>query len=394
MKTIRTWRRFVVWNHHKPPYQPSHEHMSNTQYRQKSVRQALNTFYPCPPQGNHSRRLDGLAALINGIVASKSCRLSACASECSGDSKTASRTRNLERVVANKWIDTDTYYLPCILRLLETALERARRLNEPLSIIIDSTKSGSCTTWMVSLLWGKRSIPLCWRVLKQKKGHAPQELPCELLEEVRRLLPDDVKVVILGDGEFDTCAFQAAIAQAGWGYVLRSAKNLTLGHDGEVFRFDSLCPGRGETTFWLESVSITQKHFTNDINALVWRGKGYKDPLYLLTNLDNAPDACDAYRKRFLMETLFSDIKSRGFSVHKTRLKDPTKIHRLLIAVALAYIWVLWMGNLAQNDPYYRTRLHRSDRTDWSCFRFGIELLHEWQRTDMSKLRVCFILDS
>jgi hypothetical protein len=73
--------------------------MSNTQYRQKSVRQALNTFYPCPPQGNHSRRLDGLAALINGIVASKSCRLSACASECSGDSKTASRTRNLERVL-------------------------------------------------------------------------------------------------------------------------------------------------------------------------------------------------------------------------------------------------------------------------------------------------------
>lgn len=207
--------------------------MTNTQYRQKSVRQELNTLYPSPPQGNHSRRLDGLAALINGIVASKSCQFAACASECAGAAKTASRTRNLERVVANKWIDTATYYLPCLVLLLAKALERARTNGLPLYIIIDSTQSGSCTTWMFSLAWGKRSIPLCWRVLKQKKGHAPQELPCELLQEIRHLLPDDAAVVILGDGEFDTCAFQYAIAQSGWSYVLRSAINLTIEHDGE-----------------------------------------------------------------------------------------------------------------------------------------------------------------
>lgn len=368
--------------------------MTNTQYRQKSVRQELNRLYPSPPQGNHSRRLDGLAALINGIVASKSCQFAACASECAGAAKTASRTRNLERVVANKWIDTATYYLPCLVLLLAKALERARTNGLPLYIIIDSTQSGSCTTWMFSLAWGKRSIPLCWRVLKQKKGHAPRELPCELLQEIRHLLPDDAAVVILGDGEFDTCAFQSAIAQSGWSYVLRSAINLTIEHDGESFRFDSLAPARGESTFWLESVAITQQRFINGINALVWHDTGYKDPLYLLTNLDSAPDACAAYRKRFLIETLFSDVKSRGFSFHKTRLKDPEKIHRLLIAVALAYIWVLWMGDKARSDPYYRTHLHRPDRCDWSCFRFGLELLREWQRNDIERLQVCFVLDS
>jgi hypothetical protein len=71
---------------------------------------------------------------------------------------------------------------------------------------------------------------------------------------------------------------------------------------------------------------------------------------------------------------------------HKTRLKDPEKIHRLLIAVALAYISVLWMGKKAQTDLYYRACLHRPDRCDWSCFRFGLELLHEWQRTDIERL--------
>jgi hypothetical protein len=30
---------------------------------------------------------------------------------------------------------------------------------------------------------------------------------CELLDEVYALLPPDIRVVVLGDGEFDTCAF-------------------------------------------------------------------------------------------------------------------------------------------------------------------------------------------
>lgn len=368
--------------------------MTNTQYRQQSVRQALNNLYEKPPQGNHSKRLDALAALISGIVGSKSCQCSQCASHCAGEATTPSRERYLERFVANKWVDTETYYLPCLLLLLDKATARSRSTGTPLYIVIDSTSSGSCMTWMFSLVWGKRSIPLCWRVLKQKKGHAPQELPCELLREIQELLPADVPVVVLGDGEFDTCTFQSAISERGWFYVLRTAKDLTIEHEGDTFGFDSLAPALGESTFWLESVAITKQHFLNGINALVWHEKRHKDPLYLLTNLDNAPDASYAYQKRFLIETLFSDVKSRGFHFHKTRLKDPEKIHRLLIAVALAYIWILWLGNKAQSDPYYRARLHRQDRSDWSCFRFGLELLHECQRTNILRLYVSFVLDS
>lgn len=106
-------------------------------------------------------------------------------------------------------------------------------------MLIDSTASGRCTTWMLSLVWGKRALPLCWRVLKQKKGHAPQQLPCDLLAEVRDLLPNDVPIVLLGDGEFDTCLLQATISEYGWFYVLRTAKDLTVEADGAAFCFDT-----------------------------------------------------------------------------------------------------------------------------------------------------------
>jgi hypothetical protein len=42
----------------------------------------------------------------------------------------------------------------------------------------------------------------------------------------------------------------------------------------------------------------------------------------------------DGYRKRFNIETLFSDLKSRGFNAHKSGLRDPERVSRLLIAVA------------------------------------------------------------
>jgi len=48
--------------------------------------------------------------------------------------------------------------------------------------------------------------------------------------------------------------------------------------------------------------------------------KGYKEPLYLLTNMASADEACGLYTKRFRIETFFSDQKSRGFHLDKSHL--------------------------------------------------------------------------
>ena len=66
--------------------------------------------------------------------------------------------------------------------------------------------------------------------------------------------------------------------------------------------------------------------------------KGYQEPLYLVSNMDTAEEACRLYAKRFRIETFFSDQKSRGFYLHKSHRKAPTRLSRLLIAACLAYI--------------------------------------------------------
>ena len=102
--------------------------------------------------------------------------------------------------------------------------------------------------------------------------------------------------------------------------------------------------------------------------------KGYKDPLYLVTNMASADEACRLYAKRFRIETFFSDQKSRGFHVHKSHLADPTRLVRLLMAACLAYLWIIYLGALCEQDGW-SSLIHRGDRCDLSLFQLGLRLL-------------------
>src|SRR5919199_4357967 len=84
--------------------------------------------------------------------------------------------------------------------------------------------------------------------------------------------------------------------------------------------------------------------------------------------------ALAAYRKRAQIETVFSDQKSRGFHLHKSHVRDPARLARLLIAACLAYIWVVYLGVCALRDDWLK-RLHRQDRCDLSLFQLGLRLL-------------------
>ena len=111
--------------------------------------------------------------------------------------------------------------------------------------------------------------------------------------------------------------------------------------------------------------------------ALAWWEVRYQEPIYLVTNLASAQAACAYYRKRFRIETFFSDQKSRGFHLHKSHRRDPKRLTRLLIAACLAYIWLIYLGVLAQ-QPFWRQRIHRLTRCDLSLFQLGLTLLEQF----------------
>jgi len=105
--------------------------------------------------------------------------------------------------------------------------------------------------------------------------------------------------------------------------------------------------------------------------------KPYKEPPYLVTNLELAEEAIFFYKERFHIETFFSDQKSRGFRLDKSHLRDPKRLERLLLAACLAYLWMIYLGTVALVEGWSKV-FHRSDRCDLSLFNLGLNLLEHF----------------
>jgi len=284
-----------------------------------------------------------LAALISGIVGSKSTQLPHIAAKVPNGTKPESRVKRFARWVDNAHILEEVYFVPYAEVLLRhLALQT-------LVLVMDGSGVGrGCTALMIHVVYKGRALPLAWRVRQAPKGHFPEELHIALVELISGLIPAGTPVVLLGDGEFDGTRLQQRLQQAGWSYACRTATSTVATWEGETFRLDALgaClkPGR---LIELKEVHCTREAYGPIMVRCCW-AKGYQEPLYLVSNMARAEDACHWDEKRFRIETFFSDQKSRGFHLHKSHMSDVQRLSRLLIAACLAYIWIVYLGSVCE----------------------------------------------
>ena len=165
---------------------------------------------------------------------------------------------------------------------------------------------------------------------------------------------------------------QAKLSDLGFQYVCRTALDTFITSDSSSFTFEELgvCPGERIT---LTEATITRSQY-GPVTAIAWWDDQYEDPIYLISNLSVLEDPCEWYSLRFVIETLFSDQKSRGFHLHKSHLADPQRLAQFMIAAALAYIWMVHLGALAMQQGWNQI-IHRTDRCDLSLFQLGLRLL-------------------
>jgi Transposase DDE domain len=346
--------------------------MSDNLRRYRAIRDALTQAYPTPPTGNFARHVNTLAALISGIVGSKHTQLPHIATKVPESSMPESRTKRFARWLANARILEEVYFLPYAdLLLTHLALET-------IVLVMDGSVVGrNCAALMIHVIYKGRALPLAWRVRQGPKGHFPEDLHIALVDLISELIPEGTQVVFLGDGEFDGTALQGTLNAAGWFYACRTAQSTVATWEGETFRLDAvgacLKPGR--------LIELQEVYFTRDaygpILLLCCWAKGYQEPLYLVSNMDAAEEACRYYQKRFRIETFFSDQKSRGFHIHKSHISDPQRLSRLLIAACLAYIWVVYLGSLCEKTGW-RGVIHRRQRCDLSLFQLGLRFLEHF----------------
>ena len=176
-------------------------------------------------------------------------------------------------------------------------------------------------------------------------------------------------MIIPGDGEFDGTERLAAIAQTGWQYVRRTAKNACLYESDAEFCGVGLHLLPGDAVE-IENLAFTQARYGPLTFVAVWEA-AYAGPLYLVTNMELGREALFYYKQRYGIETFFSDQKSRGFYLADSHLSDPARLERLLIASCLAYVWMVCLGVVVKKQGLL-SRIHRRTCCDLSLFQIGL----------------------
>ncbi len=322
----------------------------------------------------HQGYIVTLAMMIAGIVLGKKAQLSAMSAEIPYSAKDRSIEKRMSRFVQHEKVDVEITYMPFAQQIL------ASLATEPLLLAMDGSQVGrGCMVLMVGVIYRSRLLPIAWVVYKGKKGHTTAERHIEVLKKVLPLVPEKSEVILLGDAEYDTTEMLSWVEiETPWSFVMHTSPSILVksGHSWE--KIEELTIRKGRLRL-IRDVAFT-KTSALPANLVLWWSKEYESPIYLVTNLPKGSHACWYYRRRFRIETFFSDQKSRGFHIHKSHLSNPERISRLLIAACLAYIWMVALGLLTLATGDHKL-IDRTDRVDKSVFRLGVD----WFRYALKK---------
>ncbi len=312
-------------------------------------------------------RLRTFAALMSGIMQSRSVQLSQIALTIPGRAKETSIVRRLERLLANPAVHGRSWYAP----IARAWLHAMARTTGHVRLILDSPKvSFAHQLVMVALAFQRRAIPIAWTWRTGAKGHSSAQVQIALLAYVRTLVPQEVPVLVVGDSEFESGDLQAQLDRWGWGDVLRHKPNNLVRHPATPpwQAFGTLVSQSGQSG-WVAGGQLTQRH-ARQVNLLAHWAVGEKEAWLLVTNLPTRRAALRAYRRRMWLAELFGDLKGHGFDLEHSHLRRFQRVSRLTLAVVLVYEWLVTTGTRVIRDGR-RSLVDRTDRRDLSVFQIG-----------------------
>ena len=310
--------------------------------------------------------LHALAMMITGLIRGKSSHFNKVGAKSGARAKYPSRAKQIQRFNKNPHVSYESHYLPFIEQVIASLGLSEYRLS------IDTSQVGrNCLLLTIGLVYKQRVIPLVWTVFNGKKGHSSAATQIALLQKVQALLPAEAPVILTGDGEFDGIEVVTWLeAQPTWQYACRTAKNSKVRASPSVAEhaLEDLAPPAGQSR-QLNRLYFTQKAIGPVNIAFIWHDQK-QEHLYLVTSATTLKQTCCWYKRRFKIETLFADSKSRGFGLDKSGIRHPQRMDRFVIAVFIAYIWLIYLGVLVIQAGHLDL-IARSDRFTHSLFQLG-----------------------
>jgi hypothetical protein len=328
----------------------------------------------------------GLALFSYGIVVARHCQVSKVAEELGRVGRIPSVERRLRRWLANRRIDVQ-------LCCAAWSFWVWRSLDSQRAVLcVDETKiADRVGVMMVSLAYEQRAIPLMWRCYR---ANSAMDYPTQgqvllvwgLLAQVLEALPPGSRPLVQMDrGLGHSSAMLKALDKLGVDYLVRVKQTATFtSRRGHSCLLQALIkPG--------EQITLHGKLFRGpkQVRAslhLVWEA-GQRQPWCLVTNDTSLRGSL--YARRIWQEESFRDLKSGGWQWQCSSVTTPDHAQRLLLALALAYAWMLTQGTfILYADTALQREVFAGQHNRYSVFRSGLRFFKRMIHVDPQKICV------
>lgn len=198
------------------------------------------------------------------------------------------------------------------------------------------------------------AVPVAWAVLPggQKEAWHPHWVA--LLGRVRAALGEGWRVIVLTDRGLESPRLFREITANGWHPVMRVKAAGSFRPQGWR-RFRPLGTFASTEGDRFSAAGLAYAGEQLPCTLMACRRPGCADPWLLLTDLPpGAADPC-WYAYRSWVEQGFKVLKSGGWDWEKSRIRKPDRAARQWVVLAVATLWLVEMGGLAEGEPRAET---------------------------------------
>jgi hypothetical protein len=246
-----------------------------------------------------------------------------------------SRRRKIQRLLSSPKFKVSKIWLPLIAIWLKTYFQTSQTIY----VVIDRTKWSGINLLMISIVWDKRAIPVCFKLLHQK-GNSNLAQQISTFSEVLGIFKN-YQICVLGDREFCSVKLADWLDKQGLKFCLRLRKNEYIQQESQVWSELKNLGLVSGTSLFLQGVKVTKlKGFGYFNIAAKWKKKiGGVAPCegwFILTNLEGLQVAISAYKQRFDIEEMFKDFKTSGYNLEDTKVTGE-RLESLILLIAIAH---------------------------------------------------------
>lgn len=332
--------------------------MNNSLYNIKNLIEMFHAYF-----GWNRARIHCIVALILGIIQLGTVNLTKIACTFPGNAQPDSSYKRLQRLFRNFTLYSDKVG-EFIAHL--TGLEKWK-------LTLDRTnwKFGifNVNYLTLGIAHIKIAFPILWVGL-DKKGNSNTQERIDLLERFLKIFGASRILCLLADREFIGQGWFKYLINKKIIFRIRIKNNTRVANSRGVpvpvknlFRQLPRCHYcilSGRRCVWEHSLYII----------------GFKMPdgeLVIIATQEQPETALEDYKERWQIETLFSCLKTRGFDLEATHMKNPDRLEKLLAFTAIAFSWAHIIGEWRHEVKPIKIKKH--ERPARSLFRYGLDYL-------------------